>query len=80
MTKTPDLVDGIAVRAADLSLAYRDGVAAGSGVTFEIPVGGILGVEMAAHAKRLDGQRGGSATTLSPRVTAAAASAARSAR
>jgi ABC-type dipeptide/oligopeptide/nickel transport system ATPase component len=35
---------GIAVRAADLSLGYRDGRAAVSGATFEIPVGGILGV------------------------------------
>src|SRR5450432_809196 len=34
----------IAVRAADLSLAYTDGRAAVSGATFEIPVGGILGV------------------------------------
>ncbi|MEP6843870.1 MAG: ATP-binding cassette domain-containing protein [Pseudolysinimonas sp.] len=35
---------GIAVRAADLSLAYKDGRAAVSGATFEIPVGRILGV------------------------------------
>ena len=38
------LQSGIAVRAADLSLAYADGRAAVSGATFEIPVGGILGV------------------------------------
>jgi peptide/nickel transport system ATP-binding protein len=35
---------GIAVKAADLSLAYSDGSAAVSGVSFEIPVGGILGI------------------------------------
>ena len=35
---------GIAVRAADLSLAYSDGRAAVSGVSLEIPLGGILGV------------------------------------
>src|SRR3954467_7644660 len=35
---------GVAVRAADLSLAYADGRAAVSGASFEIPVGGILGV------------------------------------
>jgi ABC-type dipeptide/oligopeptide/nickel transport system ATPase component len=37
-------LSGIAVRAADLTLAYADGRAAVSGATFEIPVGGILGV------------------------------------
>ncbi len=45
MTQTPaPSNNGIAVRAADLSLAYRDGRPAVSGVTLEIPVGGILGV------------------------------------
>ncbi len=40
----PAIAVSAAVRAADLSLAYRDGRAAVSGVSFEIPVGGILGV------------------------------------
>lgn len=35
---------GVAVRAADLSLAYSDGRPAVSGATFEVPIGGILGV------------------------------------
>jgi ABC-type dipeptide/oligopeptide/nickel transport system ATPase component len=44
MTDRLPIESGVAVRAGDLSLTYSDGRAAVSGVTFEIPVGGILGM------------------------------------
>ena len=65
---------GIAVRAADLSLAYADGRAAVSGVSLEIAVGGILGIVGEAGSGKSTLARAVAAQTLpgereSPHIT-----------
>ena len=55
---------GIAVRADDLTLAYGADAVAVSGATFEIPVGGILGVV---------GEAGSGKSTLARAVAAQSA-------